>query len=100
MVSSMLAWLTDGSAAPGVQCGSGSENNPERRAWHEPGAGWGWTVWASAVRAATGSECGVVVPAPTGFEDDVVPPTDVTPHPATSTPRASKTPSGGTYPND
>src|SRR6476619_1414163 len=74
MLSSMLAWVTAGSAAPGVQCGSGSENNPDRRAWHEPGAGWGWAVRASAVPTATGSECGVVVPAPTGSECGVVVP--------------------------
>src|SRR5438270_13532244 len=49
----MLAWVTSGLIAPGVQCGSGSEFRPEPRAWQEPGGGWGWTT--ALLAALTGS---------------------------------------------
>jgi hypothetical protein len=42
----MLAWVTAGLIAPGVQRGSGREKSPVPRAWQEPGGGWGWTTLA------------------------------------------------------
>jgi hypothetical protein len=39
IVRAMVAWVTRGFSAPGVQWGSGREERPEPIAWHDPGAG-------------------------------------------------------------
>lgn len=52
----MLAWVTAGLIAPGVQRGSGNENSPEPRAWHEPAGGCRCTTLGLAL--LTGSARG------------------------------------------
>src|SRR5277367_4537004 len=54
IVWSMVADVTAGFRAPGVQRGSGSEKRPVPRAWQEPGGGCGWTVVAEAVLSGSG----------------------------------------------
>jgi hypothetical protein len=41
IVRSIVACVTLGLSAPGVQRGSGREYSPDPMAWHVPGAGWG-----------------------------------------------------------
>src|SRR5690349_16084226 len=48
IVRPIVACVTLGLTAPGVQCGSGSEYRPWPRAWHDPGRGWRWTTCALA----------------------------------------------------
>jgi len=61
----MLARVTAGLTAPGVQRGSGSENSPEPRAWQEPGGGWGCTTLELAL--LTGSAEEPAAPEPDGW---------------------------------
>jgi hypothetical protein len=61
MVESMFACVTAGLIAPGVQRGSGRLKRPEPRAWQEPGAGCGWTVWLLAVLTRSGAVAGQAV---------------------------------------
>lgn len=49
IVRPIVACVTVGFSAPGVQRGSGRENRPLPIAWHEPAAGWGWTTLLLAV---------------------------------------------------
>ena len=48
IVRPIVACVTLGFTAPGVQCGSGSAYSPWPRAWHDPGGGCRWTTWALA----------------------------------------------------
>jgi hypothetical protein len=48
----IVAWVTAGFRAPGVQVGSGRESTPVPIAWQEPGAGCGCTTWLLAVEYA------------------------------------------------
>jgi hypothetical protein len=46
IVEPMLACVTAGFSAPGVQCGSGRRYRPAPVARHMPGEGWRWTTRA------------------------------------------------------
>src|SRR5579875_3634921 len=52
MVRLLVACVTLGLSAPGVQGGSGREYSPEPTAWQEPGRGWGCTIQLLAVEYA------------------------------------------------
>lgn len=49
IVLELVAWVTCGFSAPGVQCGSGREDRPVPIEWQEPEAGWVCTICAEAV---------------------------------------------------
>jgi hypothetical protein len=49
IVLSMVACVTAGLSAPGVQAGSGRARAPDPISWQEPAAGWRWTVSFAAV---------------------------------------------------
>src|SRR5581483_1219667 len=49
IVRPIVAGVTAGFSAPGVQLGSGRVNVPDPIAWHDPGAGWRCTTKLLAV---------------------------------------------------
>src|SRR5579884_1221221 len=53
IVLSIVAWVTAGLSAPGVQVGSGRESTPVPIAWQEPGGGCGCTTSLAAAEYAS-----------------------------------------------
>ena len=49
IVEPIVACVTAGFTAPGVQRGSGRASRPDATAWQEPGGGWRWTTKGLAV---------------------------------------------------
>src|ERR1035437_8480735 len=60
IVRSIVAWVTAGVSAPGVQVGSGREERPVPTAWQEPGAGCDCTTSLLADEYAREPERGLV----------------------------------------
>src|SRR5579875_584465 len=54
----IVAGVTAGLSAPGVQRGSGRENSPVPRAWQDPGAGCACTCWAETVETTSPDAAG------------------------------------------
>jgi len=53
IVRSIVAGVTAGLSAPGVQAGSGREYSPEPIAWQEPALSCGCTTSSAAVESAS-----------------------------------------------